>query len=176
MPQDNLRDVLVMMVREHGLDQVQRHLSEIEILEHQHRAVVQKPTNSDKATVEKSSRRNRSKPSATKYVAGMELSGEISTEMAELAARFDAKAFLPSFGDIRNFCDIYGLDVPGSKSRASAIPRVFKRLASMEVADIQRIIDQGHFSGPSRLGPISDAIRRNSRGTSAKTAARNRIT
>ena len=96
--------------------------------------------------------------------------------MSELATRFDAKLFLPSFGDIRDFCDIYGMDVPGSKARASAIPRVFKRLASMEVADIQRIIYNGHFSGPSRLGPISDAIRRNGRGEASELSARSYTT
>ena len=84
--------------------------------------------------------------------------------MTELAQRFHSKSFLPTFGDIANFCQTYNIDVPASKSRASAIPRVFKFIAAMEADEIQRMLDEGMFSGPARLGPIADAIRRNGRG------------
>ena len=114
----------------------------------------------------KPTRRRRSTPTATRYVAKMDVAPDKTPLVSELAARFDAKSFLPSFGDIRTFCDVYGVDVPASRGRASAIPRVFKRISSMEVASLRRIIDEGHFSGPSRLGPISDAIRRNGRAVS----------
>ena len=173
MPQDNLRDALLLMVREHGFDQIQRCLNEIELLEHTHRPVVRKPTKADEAPAKRSPRRSRPKSTATQYVAKLELSPEKVASVAELAKRFDVKAFLPSFGDIRHFCDIYGVDTPASRTRVSAIPRVFKRIATLEAADIQRIIDEGHFSGPSRLGPIADAIRRNGRVAAAEDATRN---
>ena len=85
--------------------------------------------------------------------------------VVELAGRFQDKSFLPTFGDIANFCHFYQIDKPASKSRASAIPRVFKFIASMEADDVRIILDQGMFSGPSRLGPIADAIRRNGRAS-----------
>ena len=83
--------------------------------------------------------------------------------LLELANRFQDKSFLPTFGDIRNFCQAYGIDVPASGSRASAIPRVFKFIATMDSGEVQRIVDDRLFSGPARLGPIADAIRKQRR-------------
>ena len=97
------------------------------------------------------------------HVAKMGLPAEKGPAVAELAKRFEDKAFLPTFGDIANFCRIYGIEEPASRSRASAIPRVFKFIASMEADDIQRLVDLRHFSGPARLGPIADAIRNSGR-------------
>ena len=96
----------------------------------------------------------------------MDLPPGTAGPLVELAARFERKAFLPTFGDIRHFCHTYGIDEPASKSRASAIPRVFKAIAAMEAEDIQRMLDDGMFSGPSRLAPIADAIRRSSKARS----------
>ena len=64
-----------------------------------------------------------------------------------------------TLSDIRNFCEAYGIEEPRSKSRASGIPRVFKFLASMDVADVERMLDDRMFSGPAQLGPIAGAIR-----------------
>ena len=104
------------------------------------------------------------------YVAKMDLPSEKKRGMAELAKRFEEKAFLPSFGDIRKFCRIYRIVEPASKSRVSALPRVFKFIATLETSDIQRILDDGLFSGPSRLGPIADAILRHGRGAAYRLA------
>ena len=101
----------------------------------------------------------------------MELQLEIEPSVVELANRFQDKAFLPTFGDVVNFCQAYGIEEPASRSRANAIPRVFKHLASMEADEIKRIVDWGMFSGPSRLGPIADAIRRNGRAARAASRA-----
>ena len=65
----------------------------------------------------------------------MELPLEKEPAIVALANRFQDKSFLPTFGDIANFCQIYGIDEPASKSRASAIPRVFKFIASMEAKE-----------------------------------------
>ncbi len=67
---------------------------------------------------------------------------------------------MPTFGDIAHFCQAYDIDEPVSKSRASAIPRVFRAIAAMDAEDTQMLLDYGAFSGPSRLGPIADAIAR----------------
>ena len=98
----------------------------------------------------------------------MELASDKQATVCALAERFERKDFLPTFGDIRNFCEVYSIDVPASKTRASAITRVFKFLANeMEADEVQRILDYELFSGPSRLGPIADAIRRNGRASRA---------
>ena len=98
-------------------------------------------------------KRRRIRVTAPQYVAKMDISPERVSVVCELANRFDDKSFLPTFGDIRNFCKVYGIAEPASKSRVSAIPRVFKFIATMEAGDAREILDYGMFSGPSRLGP-----------------------
>ena len=111
----------------------------------------------------KSAQRERSQELAPEYVANMDYDPEKRPALLELAKRFQDKSFLPTFGDIRNFCQTYGIDVPASGSRASAIPRVFRFIATMDGGKVQRIVDDWLFSGPARLGPIADAIRKNGR-------------
>ena len=169
MTQTNLKVVLQSMVREHGFEKVHEQLHSIQISE----PPARQPRRSSAPSVEGSSTRKtagKSKPTAPQYVAKMELSLEKEQLLGEIAGRFQEKLFLPTFGDIVHFCQFYSIDVPASKSRSNAIPRVFKFIASMETDDVQQMLDDGMFSGPSRLGPIADAIRRNGR---VRTAAFN---
>ena len=144
------------LIRQYGIEQIDQSLWEIRV------------ENSGRCSggVEKRPRKTTSEAkSAPDYVAKMDYDLEKSPASAllELAKRFQDKTFLPTFGDIRNFCQVYGIDVPASKSRASAVPRVFKFMAKMDSSEIQRIVDDRLFSGPARLGPIADAIRKNGR-------------
>ena len=100
---------------------------------------------------------------AQAYVSKLELPVRVHGALVELAQKFDDKTFLPTFGDIRNFCRFYGIDLPVSPSRGSAIPRIFKHLSQLPPVDLWAILRTGAFSGPSQLGPIADAIRRRSR-------------
>lgn len=161
-----LKDMLCLMVDRHGPEQVNRALREV-VSAHR-----RKNANKGKAKVppKNSAKAKTKKTTALEYVAKMDLHPEKKRVMAELAKRFEEKNFLPSFGDIRNFCRIYRIVEPASKSRVSALPRVFKFIATMETSDIQRILDDGLFSGPSRLGPIADAIMRNGRGAAYRLA------
>ena len=59
---------------------------------------------------------------------------------------FEQRVFLSTLNDIRNFCEAYGIEEPRSKSRASGIPRVFKFLVTMDVADVERMLDDRMFS------------------------------
>ena len=164
MTQAELKDTLRTMVKEYGFEQVNKSLREVSTSTYS----VQKPKanagGSNRGSVRKAGKRNQ-KVTASEYVAKMELPRGKEKFVIELAQRFESKAFLPTFGDISNFCQIYGIEEPASKSRANAIPRVFKFIAAMESDDIQRMMDDGLFSGPSRLGPIAEAIRRNGRAT-----------
>ena len=161
MTQKELRNELLTMVRVHGIEHVQKQLNDIRLLVRGRDSANQ----DSMRTPPKPIRQRRPRPTATQYVENMTIPPERAAGVAELAERFDAKTFLPSFGDIRNFCESYGVDVPASQSRANAIPRLFKQIAMLEALNVQRIIEEGHFSGPSRLGPIADAIRRNGRAT-----------
>jgi len=89
----------------------------------------------------------------------MTLPPEKEEAMTRAAQRFEDGGFLPSVADIREFCRIYGVDLGKSVSRASSIRRVFTFLSTMDTVQITKLLDQGAFSGPTRLAPIADAIR-----------------
>ena len=78
------------------------------------------------------------------------------------AQRFEDGAFLHSIADIREFCRIHSVELGKSASRLSSIPRVFTFLAVMDTPEITKLLDEGEFSGPTRLAPIADAIRNRS--------------
>ena len=149
MTVSKLKPALRNLVQEHGMGKVLKSLGELAEV---HRGSTKKKTTKRKPRL-----------TATQYVMKIGLPAEKSVAVAGLARRFERKEFLPNFRSVAEFCRVYQLKVPASKSRASAIPRVFKSIADMEVKEIERIRDEGMFSGPSRLGPIADAIRNFSR-------------
>lgn len=147
MAERKIEDVLRSIVRRYGFGKVSQSLWEMEPSIHrlEHSSA-------------KSGRRS-AKVAALEYAAKMDVSPGKRQLVAELARRFDDKSFLPTIGDVRNFCRIYRIDEPASGARASAIPRIFRFIAAMETDDVRRILDEDMFSGPSRLGPLADAIR-----------------
>lgn len=156
---DELAGTLRSLVRQYGAQRVRQSLDEIQAPSPPGDPG---PTASE-PTTRGVAKRRRVRPTASRCVARLELPLEKSAPITELALRFDEKAFLPTSGDIARFCVSYGIEEPSSKSRSSAIPRVFKAIAEMEAGEIQRIVDDRMFSGPSRLGPIADAIRNRSK-------------
>ncbi len=150
------------LVQEHGLEQVSRLLHEIGGLDgHAQDAVPSSGSPTQRAADSRPKRKRAA--TALERVEKMDLSSETADSVVLLAKRFDEKSFMPTFGDIAHFCREYDIEEPASKSRASAISRVFGTIATMDAEDIQILLDYGAFSGPSRLGPISDAIARSSR-------------
>lgn len=162
MAETKLKDKLRLIVRQYGYDQVNETLGEIHTSDRQHKKAKQGKTSLDNDRGTRPEKK-RVKPNAIEYVAKMELFSEKEPLVTELAKRFEHKTFLPTLGDYRNFCQIYGIDEPVSKSRISAIPRIFRFISSMETDELQRILDDEMFSGPSRLAPIADEIRRSGR-------------
>ena len=159
---DRLDASLRELVREHGLEQVSRSLHEIGGLDGQTQDAV--PSSGRPAQGAASPRGKRKRAAtALERVEKMDLPSETADNVLQLAKRFDEKSFMPTFGDIAHFCSVYDIKVPASKSRASAISRVFNTIAAMDAEDIQVLLDYGAFCGPARLGPISDAIARRSR-------------
>ena len=158
----NLKETLRGLVLQFGFEQVGRSLREIRYSDLHVNISKRGEMSARSAGVTKPARK-KPKVSAPEYVEKMKLDKDKKEATIELATKFEGKDFLPTFGDIDNFCQVYGIDTPVSKSRASSIPRVFKFIASMETGEIRRILEDGMFSGPSRLGPIADAIRRNGR-------------
>jgi len=155
------------IVREHGLGSVLVSLGKIAEDAPQEQTASESKTALKSGAVYVKTRASKSNPTATEYVAKMELPAEKRQVAAALAERFERRDFLPSFGDIAHFCQNYGIAVPASKTRASAIPRVFKFIANMKTEEAKMMLDSEMFSGPSRLGPIADAIRNYGRAARA---------
>lgn len=159
MTGDRLSESLRELVQEHGLERVSRSLHEIGGLDG---SAQNAASSTGRSAQRRAVRRGQQKRAATalERVKKMDLPRETADSVTELARRFDEKSFMPTFSDIAHFCQVYNVDEPASKSRASAIPRVFRAIAAMDAEDIQMLLDYGAYSGPSRLGPIADAIAR----------------
>lgn len=156
MAQRDLSDTLQGLVRLHGISAVLHSLAEIQ-------AVPEQPSNS---LARKRTHNARSKSSAVDYVDKMTLSQKKIEIMTRAAQRFEDGEFLSSIASIREFCQIYNIELKKSVSRASSIPRVFTFLATMDSAEITKLLDESPFTGPARLAPIADAIRNYSVGRS----------
>ena len=157
MAKKDLRIALGSIVEQYGFDTVSQALHEIE-------PAGGRPSARGGARARSQTRRTRGRPtkrrlSAIEYVQAMEVQAERAAVVRRAAEEFERRAFLPTLGDIRSFCEAYGLEELKSNSRSSGIPRIFKLLATTEVADLERILDDRLFSGPTELGPIADAIR-----------------
>lgn len=155
MTDEKLKATLQPIIQEHGLGAVLKSLGEIEDAHDESVKHPARPLEGAKG----GTKQRRPKVTAPEYVRKMELPSEKFVAVSELAERFQQKSFLPSFGDVANFCQVHDIEVPASKSRLNAIPRIFSFIAEMDIEEVQRILDYELFSGPSRLGPISDAIR-----------------
>ncbi len=168
MPPSHLKDALRSLVLEYGFAQVAGSLREIDVYESglEHEDSRQGTIKLAKSGISEA-RKAKPKPTARQYISSMELPLDKEALLVDLAARFQEKSFLPTFGDIANFCLVYGIDEPKSRARASAVPRIFKFIASMEASDIRRILNERMFSGPSRLGPIADAIQQSGKARAA---------
>ncbi len=155
MTDSKLKRILQPIVQEYGLGPVLSSLGQI--AEAQSGRVEQFTTSGGE--IANGPKQKRPTSSAPEYVDKMNLPVEKVAAVSELARRYQQKLFLPTFRDISSFCEEYEIQVPASNSRASAIPRIFKFLAELEPGEIQQILDDGWYSGPSRLGPIADGIR-----------------
>lgn len=162
MSQTDIKVALHNIVQQYGFESVHNELHQIRAAEPSQ--VVDFGSLTPTSKIRKGHKSTgKPKVTAPQYVSKMDLPIDKEPLVAAVAERFQGKAFLPTIGDIGNFCQIYGIDMPASRTRANAIPRLFKFIAAMESDDISRLLNDGAFSGPSRLGPIADAIRRNGR-------------
>ena len=153
--EEELEAELQSMVQQYGFSRVAQVMEDIKQAEAARDRV---PKSGDLAKSQSMSPRAR--PPASTYAAKLELAPEKRSLVIELASRFEAKTFVPTMGDVRNFFRFYGIDGGRLRSRGAAMVRIFKALASMDETEVKRILDDRLFSGPSRMEPIADAIRR----------------
>ena len=96
---------------------------------------------------------------AVHYVAGMSLPAAHKERLLNLAHAFQEGRFLPSLGAIRDLLHSLGKESGEIKGRQTAVPAIFKLLASCPTDLLDRIITQGLYSEPVELAPIAEAIR-----------------
>ena len=159
MKDTDLTIQLRSLVDHYGIEQIERTLKAIAASGR--RPAVRKRESS--GTVQRNDQRRKTRITAPEYVAKMDLTADRRPAVQALAERFEEKSFLPTCADIRDFCGTYNIEAPASKSRVSAIARIFKFVATMDAGELRRLLDENAFSGPSRLGPIAEAIRQNGR-------------
>jgi hypothetical protein len=99
------------------------------------------------------------RPSAVEQVTKMEIPDEKRPALLDLASRFETRRFLPSTGDIRNFLETNHEAVGTLHGREAAVPKVFRVLVSLPQERLHEIVQGGAYSGPTQLGPLSEAIR-----------------
>lgn len=104
-------------------------------------------------------RKKAEKPTASLLASKISLPPEQKRLIQSLAERYDSKQFLPTAGDIRYFYEIHGEIPPSSKHRSDTFRRILKVLSTLQKSTLRKIIEDNAHSGPTQLGPLSDAMR-----------------
>lgn len=102
--------------------------------------------------------RKKAKLTATEQIERAIMEGEQKQIMLQLAARYDQKLFLPRLSDVREFLSMMGEKPIGMKDRSEAFRILLRGLLQMPMARVQQLAQTALYSGPSELGPLSDAI------------------
>ena len=163
MTTQNLNEILRTIVFRYGIERVDRALHKLRKTNDERMRTLELMVSETGEMPRRTSLpEKRKKVTAQAYISKMDVSPETRTVLVNLANKFENKTFLPTLGEIRNFCALHGIDESSISSRVSAIPRIFGFLAALGMEDIQRILHSDSYAGPSRLAPIADAIRRSS--------------
>jgi hypothetical protein len=100
----------------------------------------------------------RMRLSATGQIQQLELEGEKKEALLRLAERYDLKRFLPSVADVREFLTMMDERPIGMKDRKEAFRTLLRSLMRLPVERLRQLALTAQHSGPSELGPLSDAI------------------
>lgn len=149
-----LNRLLRTLVQEWGHREVEAALRRLS--EEEGRADAHRPTTDGP----EASRRTRTatKLPASEQVARAHLPKPQEAAMLELAIRFDQRQFLPSLSDVREFLVMMGERPGAMKDRSEAFRRLLKALSALPPERLERLANSALHSGPSQLGPLSDAI------------------
>ena len=108
---------------------------------------------------EQSFRRSRNDlKTAVAQVERAKIVDPVRNQLLDLAHRYDRSEFLPSTSDARELLFMIGIQPGPMKDRSQAFRRLLDALLPLSPEKIEQIARAGRHSGPSRLGPLSDAI------------------
>jgi len=149
--QQLLMSLLTPLLREWGYDAVRQCLADLH-------AEPGKGGDALTAQERKPTKEHR-RPSACEIVDRLDVQSVRTEPLRALAARFDAKTFLPTASDVRHFLEMRGQDSGPIKHRQDSFRKVLEVLVGMSEDELQLLQAGGTHAGPTRLGPLSDAIK-----------------
>lgn len=88
----------------------------------------------------------------------IEIDDERRKLILEIAERYDQREFLPNMEDWKEFMILAGRRSGGARTRTDAFKLMLPHLRGLSVHQLNELIEFSRNTGPSRLGPISDAI------------------
>jgi hypothetical protein len=148
-----LADILEAMVREWGGEAVSRALDTVLTEGPRHTNAIREEFGRNKE------RRTSIRPSAVQMVAKSDQPDIARHELLKMiATKYDDKGFLPRLGDIREFVAMMGGERRSIKDRSEGFRLFLESTKDLPLDQLQQIATNESFSGPSQLGPLSDAI------------------
>jgi hypothetical protein len=102
--------------------------------------------------------RRSKKPSAVQLV-GKTNQPDVRREfLMVIASKYDEKRFLPTLGDVREFLAMTGGRRRSIKDRSEGFRLLLDSTKELPLEQLEHLAASSVFSGPSQLGPLSDAI------------------
>jgi hypothetical protein len=105
-----------------------------------------------------SSRTHKAKPNPIELIEKGDFEDAKREVLLKIADRFEKKDFLPSTADVREFVFHLGERPNGLKDRKDGFRVLLKSLSRLSTERLRQIEHDAQYSGPSQLGPLSDAI------------------
>lgn len=168
MNEANLKKQLSSLVGDFGYDHVRKTLGMIKPV----RPKPSKPVVSPTKPV--AHRTAHKKPNAVAVVTALNLVDiEKRKFLLRLAQEYENKKFMPNVNHVRSFLMHVHEDPSRIKSRQQVTVKVFKRLASMDLATLRKIDHSGAYGPPKRLATYAEAIGNFGRD---RRAAKQRVT
>ena len=172
-----LEDLLRAIVKNYGFARVDRALRELQHAGSERASGGSRGRSSGiKQSASRRESKHRRKVTALLYVEKLDVPVDVRESLVQLAKMFDDKLFLATMRDVKDFCIKFGVNGPTPSSRGASIPKVFRVLSTLPATDIQQVVQSGQFSGPARLAPIAEAIRRKSKHKSEEDSSHRQVT
>lgn len=146
-----LMTLLAPLLREWGYDTVLQCLAEVQ--------AEQAKEDISLALYKRKPAKEHRRPNAVEMVERLDVVADRKDPLRVLAARFDAKTFLPTASDVRHFFEMRGQNPGPVKQRQDSFRKVLDVLLNMADDEMMLLQESDTHAGPTRLGPLSDAIK-----------------
>ena len=160
MKQQRLQETLTDLVSRFGYENVRKTLNGMQSArsaEAKHHARTHR-NDADKSSDVKPVKK-RTKPDAMRVTQSLAVTDDEKKKiLLTLAEKYEAKEFMPTVNDVRDFLNDGERDVSRIKSRQQVTATVFKELGCLETNKLREMLDRGLYGPPKRLAPYARAI------------------